>query len=203
MVLRGGPRGRVGRRRTCLKRVAPDVVERPSSLVWVVLKLEVDERGRGIRDAGEPVAAARRHREAPGPLAATAGDDRHRAALARTVGAARLAEVPARQVGAPRRTVPASRPGNRPGAVPLRRPPMVCAGGPPGTRAAVVRRRARVTGLAGRHARPQETDRGEPAGPLAAASPGPAGPPQAANTGAAGPLRAANTGAAGPLRAAS
>src|SRR5712671_2286445 len=36
MVLRGGPRGRVGRRRTCLKRVAPDVVERPSSLVWPV-----------------------------------------------------------------------------------------------------------------------------------------------------------------------
>src|SRR6266699_3314191 len=39
MVLRGGPRGRVGRRRTCMKRVAPDVVERPSSLVWVVLRL--------------------------------------------------------------------------------------------------------------------------------------------------------------------
>jgi len=37
-----------------LKRVAPDRVERPSSLVWVVLKLEVDERGRGIRDAEEP-----------------------------------------------------------------------------------------------------------------------------------------------------
>jgi hypothetical protein len=54
MVLRGGPRGRVGRRRTCLKRVAPDVVERPSSLVWVVLKLEVDECGRRIRDAEEP-----------------------------------------------------------------------------------------------------------------------------------------------------
>src|SRR6266513_4071657 len=42
MVLRGGPRGRVGRRRTCLKRVAPVMVERPSSLVWVVLKLEAD-----------------------------------------------------------------------------------------------------------------------------------------------------------------
>jgi hypothetical protein len=37
-----------------LKRVAPDVVERPSSLVWVVLKLEVDECGRRIRDAEEP-----------------------------------------------------------------------------------------------------------------------------------------------------
>ena len=45
MVLRGGPRGRVGRRRTCLKRVAPNMVERPSSLVWVVLKLEVGKRG--------------------------------------------------------------------------------------------------------------------------------------------------------------
>src|SRR6266446_5174350 len=45
MVLRGGPRGRVGRRRTCLKRVAPDEVERPSSLVWVVLRLEAGERG--------------------------------------------------------------------------------------------------------------------------------------------------------------
>src|SRR5438034_9382824 len=42
MVLQGGPRGRVGRRRTCLKRVAPVMVERPSSLVWVVLKLEAD-----------------------------------------------------------------------------------------------------------------------------------------------------------------
>jgi hypothetical protein len=30
------------------------MVERPSSLVWVVLKVEVDERGRGIRDAEEP-----------------------------------------------------------------------------------------------------------------------------------------------------
>src|SRR6266542_3512233 len=45
MVLRGGPRGRVGRRRTCLKRVAPDTVERPSSLVWIVLRLEAGERG--------------------------------------------------------------------------------------------------------------------------------------------------------------
>jgi hypothetical protein len=42
MVLRGGPRGRVGRRRTFLKRVAPIMVERPSSFVWVVLKLEAD-----------------------------------------------------------------------------------------------------------------------------------------------------------------
>jgi hypothetical protein len=30
------------------------MVERPSSLVWVVLRLEVDERGRRIRDAEEP-----------------------------------------------------------------------------------------------------------------------------------------------------
>src|ERR1700747_2555746 len=35
MVLRGGPRGRVGRCRTYVKRVAPDEVERPSSFVWV------------------------------------------------------------------------------------------------------------------------------------------------------------------------
>src|SRR5690348_5817909 len=50
MVLRGGPRGRVGRRRTCLKRVAPDEVERPSSLVWILwwqmLEVGVAE-GRG------------------------------------------------------------------------------------------------------------------------------------------------------------
>src|SRR5271169_5166392 len=49
MVLRGGPRGRVGRRRTCLKRAAPDVVERPSSLVWVVF-----EAGGLVSVAEEP-----------------------------------------------------------------------------------------------------------------------------------------------------
>src|SRR5450432_537152 len=45
MVLRGGLRGRVGRRRTCLKRVAPYVVERPSSLVWVSWRLEAGKCG--------------------------------------------------------------------------------------------------------------------------------------------------------------
>src|SRR5271154_1387243 len=35
MVLRGGPRGRVGHRRTYVKSVVPDEVERPSSFVWV------------------------------------------------------------------------------------------------------------------------------------------------------------------------
>src|ERR1700751_5753148 len=54
MGLRGGPRWRVGRRRTCLKRVAPDEVERPSSLVWILwwqmLEVGVAE-GRGTPGA--------------------------------------------------------------------------------------------------------------------------------------------------------
>ena len=77
MVLRGGPRGRVGRRRTCLKRVVPTaVVERPSSLVWVLLKAggwlawRMDPERRRV---GRQVAAAR----AAGSLA------RGRRALAR------------------------------------------------------------------------------------------------------------------------
>src|ERR1700734_3876587 len=57
MVLRGGPRGRVGHRRTYLKRVAPVTVERPSSFVWVLSRwrlVRVAEgsgapRGRGAR----------------------------------------------------------------------------------------------------------------------------------------------------------
>ena len=150
-----------------------------------------------------------------------AGDDRQLAAPARTVGAERWPEVPARQAGARPRTVPARRPRTQRAAVPARRPLMACARIPRGTRAVVVRRRVPLTGLAGRHARPPETDREGTAKPPRAASLEAAGPlpaagrPRAGSTGAAGPLpaagppRAASTGAAGlplaagPLRAAS
>ncbi len=78
-----------------------------------------------------------------------AGDGRQRPAPARTADAARL----------------------------VRQPAMMRAGVPRGTRAAVVRRCARVTGPAGRPARPPETDGGGPVGPLRvasiAAAPGP------------------------------
>jgi hypothetical protein len=133
-----------------------------------------------------------------------AGDDRQLAAPARTVGAERWPEVPARQAGARPRTVPARRPRTQRAAVPARRPLMACARIPRGTRAVVVRRRVPLTGLAGRHARPPETDREGTAKPpraasLEAAGPLPAaGPPRAGSTGAAGlPL------APGPPRAAS
>jgi hypothetical protein len=133
-----------------------------------------------------------------------AGDDRQLAAPARTVGAERWPEMPARQAGARPRTVPARRPRTQRAAVPARRPLMACARMPRGTRAVVVRRRVPLTGLAGRHARPPETDREGTAKPpraasLEAAGPLPAaGPPRAASTGAAGlPL------APGPPRAAS
>jgi hypothetical protein len=150
-----------------------------------------------------------------------AGDDRQLTAPARTVAAERWPEVPARQAGARPRTVPARRPRTQRAALPPRRPLMACARIPRGTRAVVVRRRVPLTGLAGRHARPPETDREGTAKPpraasLEAAGPLPAaGPPRAGSTGAAGPLpaagppRAASTGAAGlplalgPPRAAS
>jgi hypothetical protein len=135
------------------------------------------------------------------------GDGRPRAAQARTVGAERLPEVPARQAEARPRTVPARRPGTRRGAVLARRPLMARAGAPPKTRAVVVRRRARLTGPAGRHARPPETDREGTAGPPRGASLGATGLPRAGSIGATGPLpvpeppRAANTAATGPLPA--
>jgi hypothetical protein len=167
----------------------------------------------GRRRAGERVAGTRRLRRALSPLAAMAGDDRQLAAPGRTVGVERRPEVPARRAGARPRTVPARRPGTRRAAVPARRPMMACARVPRGTRAEVVRRRAQLTGPAGRHAPPPETDR-ERTGPpraasLGAAGPLPAaGPPRAASLGAAGPLpaagppRAASLGAAGPHPAA-
>ncbi len=93
-----------------------------------------------------------------------AGDGRRRAARARTAGAAALAELPARQAGARPRTVPASRPGNRPDVAPVHRPLTAWAGVPRGIRAAVVRRRARVTAPAVRHARPPTTARGDQPG---------------------------------------
>ncbi len=137
-----------------------------------------------------------------------AGDDRQLAAPARTVGAERWPEVPARQAGAGPRTVPARGPRTQRAAVPARRPLMACARIPRGTRAVVVRRRVPLTGLAGRHARPPETDREGTAKPPRAASLEAAGPPRAASTEAAGPLpaagppRAGSTGAAGlPLAA--
>ena len=149
-----------------------------------------------------------------------AGDGRRQAAPARTVSAAELAELPARQAEARPRTVPASRPGNRPGVAPVHRPLTAWAGVPRGTRAAVVRRRARVTAPAMRHARPPTTAHGEPAGRPRAAMPGTAlaprraaalpraasigagGPPRATNRGATAAPRVASTGAAGPRRAA-
>jgi hypothetical protein len=71
MVLRGGLRGRVGRRRTCLKRVAPYVVERPSSLVWVSWRLEAGGwlawRMVGQRAVAARVAGSRPRRTLAGP----------------------------------------------------------------------------------------------------------------------------------------
>jgi hypothetical protein len=121
--------------------------------------------------------------------------------------------VPARQAGARPRTVPARQPRTPRAAVPVRRPPMAPARVPRGTRAVVVRRRAQLTGPAGRHAQPPKTDREGTAGPPRAGSTGAAGPlpaagpPRAGSTGAAGllpaagPPRAGSTGAAGPLPA--
>jgi len=156
------------------------------------------------------VAGTRRLRGAASPLAATAGDGRRLAAPARTAGAAVLAELPARQAEARRQTVPASRPGNRPGAVPVHRLPTAWAWVLRGTRDAADRRRARVTAPAVRHARPSATDRGRPVGRPRAAIPGTAlgsqrapARPRAASTGAAGPRReAARPGTAEPRRAA-
>jgi len=139
-----------------------------------------------------------------------AGDGRRRAARARTVGAAALAELPARQAEARSRTVPASRPGNRPDVAPVHRPLTAWAGVPRGTRAAVVRRRARVTAPAVRHARPPTTAHGEPAGRLRAAMPGTAlaprraaALPRAASIGASGHPRATNLAATAAPRVAS
>jgi len=151
-----------------------------------------------------------------------AGDGRRRVAPARTVGTAGLAELPGRQAEArPRtvpgrqaearpRTVPASRPGNRLGVAPVHRPLTAWAGAPRGTRAAVVRRRARVTAPAVRHVRPPTTAHGEPAGRPRAAMPGTAlaprraaALPRAASIGAGGPLRATNLGATAAPRVAS
>ena len=122
------------------------------------------------------------------------GQDRRR-------GAVRAA--PARKAGTRLRTVPGRQPGTRRDAAPVRRPLMACAGVPRGTRAAVVRRRARVTGPAERHARPPETDRGGTAGPPRAASIGALGPQPAANTEAVSPRPAVSPGAAGLPGAAS
>ncbi len=152
-----------------------------------------------------------------------AGDGRRRVAPARTVGTAGLAELPGRQAEArPRtvpgrqaearlRTVPGSRPGNRLGVAPVHRPLTTAwAGVPRGTRAAVVRRRARVTAPAVRHLRPPTTAHGEPAGRPRAAMPGTAlaprraaALPRAASIGAGGPLRATNLGATAAPRVAS
>ncbi len=133
-----------------------------------------------------------------------AGDGQQLAAPARTVRAERWPEAPGRQAGARPRTVPARRPGTRRAAVPARRPLMARAWVLRGTRAVVVRRRARLTGPAGRHARPPETDREGTARPPRAASLGAAGLLRAGSIGAAGPppapglLRAGSPGAAGP-----
>src|SRR5271157_293983 len=105
-----------------------------------------------------------------------AGDGRPLAAPVRTVAAARPGGAPARQAGARPRTVPGRLLETRRGAAPVRRPLMACAGVPRGTRAAVVHRRTRVTGPAGRHVRPPQTDRAGTAGlPRAgiAVAPGP------------------------------
>ena len=157
------------------------------------------------------MAGTRRLRGAASPQAATARDGRRLAAPARTAVAAALAELPARQAEARRQTVPASRPGNRPGAVPVHRLLTAWAGILRGTRGAADRRRARVTAPAVRHARPLATGRGGPARRPRAAIPGTAAGPQratanprAASTGAAGPPRAAaRPGTAEPRRAAS
>ena len=99
--------------------------------------------------------------------------------------------MPARQAGARPRTVPARQPRTPRAAVPVRRPPMAPARVPRGTRAVVVRRRAQLTGPAGRHAQPPKTDRE-----------GTAGPPRAGSTGAAGPLPAPGPPRAGSIAAA-
>ena len=169
-------------------------------------------RDPGRRRAGEQVAGTRRlRRAAASPLAATAGGGRRLAAPARTGGAAALAELPARQAEARPPTVPASRPGNRPGAAPVHRLLTAWARVPRETRGAAGRPHARVTAPAVRHARPPLTDRGEPAGRPRAAMPGTApGPqratalPRAVSIRAAGPPRAtARPGTAEPRRAVS
>ncbi len=96
MVLRGGLRGRVGRRRTCLKRVVPTaVVERPSSLVWVLWKAggwlewrtdpERRRVGRQVAAARVAGSRARRHQALAGPA--------ERAGRLATRGASRLPAV--------------------------------------------------------------------------------------------------------------
>jgi hypothetical protein len=80
MVLRGGPRGRVGRRRTCLKRAAPDEVERPSSFVWVLLGADAGGWFAWLRDAER-----RGDEERAAPVRAALG----RVAVAQTVGTRR------------------------------------------------------------------------------------------------------------------
>ena len=123
-----------------------------------------------------------------------AGDGQPLAAPVRTVAAARLA-APARQAGARLRTVPGRLLETRRGAAPVRRPLMACAGVPRGTRAAVVRRRARVTGPAGRHVRPPQTDHAGTAGQGGTPGPGVSGrataAPRSGSIGAAGPRRLA------------
>ncbi len=121
MVLRGGPRGRVGRRRTCLKRVVPTaVVERPSSLVWVLLKAggwlawRMDPERRRV---GRQVAAAR----------AAGSPARGRRALARPAERAGLLATPAASrppVARTRRLVVAVPPGRvkDPNALPVHPP---------------------------------------------------------------------------------
>ncbi len=139
-----------------------------------------------------------------------AGDGQRRAAPARTVGAAGLAELPVRQAEARPRTVLASRPGNRPGVAPVHRPLTAWAGVPRGTRAAVVRRRVRVTAPAVRHARPPTTAQGGPAGRPRAVMPGTALAPRRAaalprvmSIGTGAHLQATNLGAAAAPRAVS
>lgn len=107
MVLRGGPRGRVGRRRTCLKRVAPIVVERPSSLVWILWWADVGGWSAWLRDVGRPRAAVPATvpaRVAPGPAAES------RKADVRLRGRPRPhAGAPVRPQAAPRRPAAAGR----------------------------------------------------------------------------------------------
>src|SRR5260370_19491776 len=67
MVLRGGPRGRVGHRRTCLKRVAPDVVERPSSFVWPVSVIQSRLASTGPFGRERAAGAGLRREPAPDP----------------------------------------------------------------------------------------------------------------------------------------
>ena len=122
-------------------------------------------------------------------------DGRHRAVWARTVAAVRSAEVAARRAGTRLRTVPVSPPGTRLGVVPVSRPLMACAGVPRGTRAAVLRRRVRLTAPAERRAPPLGTDRGETAAPPRAATPAAHAPRPAVTIGAAGPRLAVSIAA--------